>query len=197
MRFGCKQGCALGVLVLIGAVIYFAWSWRARMQPRLGEDFTKLTPAQKSQRRAEAQQLDSQVRDLAEAAKRHERKPFSIQVTEAQLNTLLQDRLDTSKFPIRQLRAGLSPDRLALQGRILYKGFDATATLQGNITVRDNKLQFKSDTLAVDGFPVGSLKQKIDREVTQALNRLLQEAPGHVDNVSIGDGQMTISGVTN
>jgi hypothetical protein len=86
---------------------------------------------------------------------------------------------------------------LALQGRILYKGFDATATLQGNITVRDDKLQFKSDTFTVDGFPVGSLKQKIDHEVTQALNRLLQEAPGRVDSISIGDGQMTISGVTN
>ncbi len=197
MRFGCKQGCALGVLVLIGAGIYFAWSWQTRTQPRLGEDFTKLSPEQKTERRAEAQQLEGQVRDLAEAAKRHERKPFSIQVSEAQLNTLLQDRLDTSEFPIRQLRAGLSPNLLALQGRILYKGFDATATLQGNIIVQNNQLRFKSDSLTVDGFPVGSLKQKIDREVTQALNRLLQEAPGRVDSVTIGDGQMTISGVTN
>jgi HAMP domain-containing protein len=197
MRFGCKQGCAVGLLVIIGAAGYFVWSWQTRTQPRLGEDFTRLTPAQKSQRRAEAQQLEGQVRDLAEAAKRHERKPFSIQVSEAQLNTLLQDRLDTSKFPIRQLRAGLSPDLLSLQGRILYKGFDVTVTLQGNITVTGNRLQFKSDSLSVDGFPVGSLKQKIDREVTQALNRLLQEAPGRVENVTIGDGKMTISGVTN
>jgi hypothetical protein len=197
MRFGCKQGCALGVLIVIGAAGYLAWTWQTHTQPRLGEDFTKLTPAQKSQRRAETQRLEGQVRDLAEAAKRNERKPFSVQVSEAQLNTLLQDRLDTSQFPIRQLRAGLSPGQMSLQGRVLYKGFDVTVTLQGNITVRNNKLLFKSDTFAVDGFPVGSLKQRIDREITQALNRLLQETRGRVDDVTIGDRQMTISGVTN
>jgi predicted negative regulator of RcsB-dependent stress response len=68
MKSGCKQGCALLLLVIIGAGIYFAWSWQTRAQPRLGEDFTKLTPAQKTQRRAEAQQLGGQVRNLAEAA---------------------------------------------------------------------------------------------------------------------------------
>jgi hypothetical protein len=150
----------------------------------LGEDFTKLTPAQKTSAAPKHSSWKGSARSGG-SAKRHERKPFSIQVSEAQLNTLLQDRLDTSEFPIRQLRAGLSPDLLALQGRILYKGFDATATLQGNIIVQNNQLRFKSDSLTVDGFPVGSLKQKIDREVTQALNRLLQEAPGRVDSVTI------------
>jgi hypothetical protein len=47
-EIGCKQGCALEFLVLIGAGVYFAWSWQTRAQPRLGEDFTKLTPAQKT-----------------------------------------------------------------------------------------------------------------------------------------------------
>jgi hypothetical protein len=136
------------------------------------------------------------VRDLATAAREKQHKPFALTITEDQLNTLLHDRVDTKKTPLRDVRAGLSRGGLTLHGRVLYKGFDATAALQGDIEVRNNQLDYKTKSLTVDGFPVSALKDRIDREITQALNRALKDAPGRITDTEIGDGEMTISGVT-
>src|SRR4028118_1424910 len=99
MKFGCKQGCALFLLLIVAAIGYVGDTlWQARTPPQVGEDFRRLSVPQKIERRQATQKLEAQINELARAARRNERKPFSLQISEAQLNTLLQDRLDTSKF---------------------------------------------------------------------------------------------------
>jgi len=197
MKAGCKQGCALLVLPIVAGIGYVGYTlWQARTPAKVGEDFRRLSVPQKTERRQATQKLEAQIRDLSQAARRKEHKRFSLPISESQLNTILQDRLDTSKFPIRDLKAGLSPQRLTLQGRVLYKGIDAVATLSGNIVAKDNALRYESESLNVGGLPINALKAKVDKQVTKALNKLLEKAPGRIERVEIGDKSMTIQGVT-
>ncbi len=136
------------------------------------------------------------MQDLAKSARRKEHKPFALTITEQQLNTLLQDRLNTAKFPIREPRAGLSPERLALQGRVNYGGLDAVATLSGNIVVKDGELKYEAESLEVGGIPVPSLREKAQKSITRALRDWQKGAPGRIQSIVIADKKMTIEGVT-
>ncbi len=178
--------CLLGV----------AWMWRTSTRPRVGEDFTTLAPIEKEKRRAETKQLDAQIKDIRKSAQAKENKRFTLQISENQLNTLLQDRLDLSKFPITNLRAALDPNRLTLKGDASYRGFPAEARLAGNIEVQNGALAFKAESLEISGVPVSSLRDKAETEITKGLQKLLQEAPGKIDRVEIGDRTMTIEGIT-
>lgn len=190
---GCLTGALLGVIALCGLAVFLVW--RARTPP-IGEDFARLPLPEKQRRRAAARQLETQVQDLAKAARRKERKHFALAVSEQQLNTLLQDRLNTTKFPIREPRAGLSPGHLSLQGRVNYQGIDAVATLTGNIVVQDGELTYQAESLEVGGFPISSLRDKAQRGITRALRKWQKDAPGRIERVTIADKQMTIEGVT-
>src|SRR5688500_3921432 len=86
--------------VAVGALVFFL-IWRARTPPQVGMDFSQLPPEQQQQQREEVKQLEAQVSDIAASARRKEHKPFTLTVTEAHLNTILQDRLRTEKFAIR------------------------------------------------------------------------------------------------
>jgi hypothetical protein len=113
------------------------------------------------------------------------------------LNTILQDRLRTEKFAIRDLRAGLHPERLELQGQVEYKGVNVVATLGGNINVQDGQMVFKADYLKFGGLPAPSkIKEKVESETNKNLNKLLLNVPGRIDRVTIEEGRMSIAGVT-
>src|SRR3712207_3318004 len=114
-------GCMVGVIALCGLAVFLIW--RANTPPQVGEaiPFERLPPQEKQRRRVEAKKLVNQASDIAKAARRKERKAFQLTATEQQLSTLLQDNLRTGEFPIRNLKVGLDPDRLSLQGRVLYK----------------------------------------------------------------------------
>jgi hypothetical protein len=117
------SGCLLVVLLLAGVAAYYYW--RVSTAPRVGEaiPFAQLAPQEKERRRASAQKLTEDFGRVIQEAKRGENKKFVITANEEQLNTLLQDRLNTEKFPVRDLRVGLQFDLLLVQGRVLYKGF--------------------------------------------------------------------------
>ena len=118
---GCLAGC-LAVPVVLLLVGLYVWQ-RARTAPQVGENFATLSPQQKIERRASVQKLEDDVRQITRAAKNKEQQRFTLTVDEGQLNTLLQDKIDTSKFPIRDLRVGLQPNQLTLQGRIKLQSF--------------------------------------------------------------------------
>jgi hypothetical protein len=197
MRPRLAQGFLVGVIALCGLAIFLAFmAWRARTSPQVGEDFTRLTPQEQQQRRAAARPLTEQAGDIVRAARRKEQRPFALTASEQQLNTLLQDRVRVGNLPVRDLRVGLDAERLALQGRIIYKGIDATMTLTGNIAARDGKLHYEAEKLHVSGIPVSSLKKKVGRQVTEALNHWFEKAPGRIERVAIADKHLTIEGVT-
>lgn len=184
------------LIAVIGAGAFFVYKKVTPPQITNSVPFAQLSPQEKTRRRADAQKLTAQVEKVAREIKSGDRKTFRIQATEEQLNTLLQERLDTSKFPVRDLNVGLSPGELAMQGRILYQGIDTTATLTGNVQVKDGKLDFQAADVKVQGFSVGSLKGKAEKEITRALNQWSETMPGRLENVSVEDQKITIEGTT-
>ena len=191
---GCLAGClALPVILLLAGFFLYQ---RARTAPQVGENFSTLSPQQKIERRASAQKLQDDVRQIARAAKNNEKKRFTLTVDEGQLNTLLQDGIDTKKFPIRDLRVGLQPNQLILQGRVAVQSFDATVTISGALTAEDGAPHYEIDSLQFEGIPAGGLRKKAQKQVNKALKKWRQKMPGRIDNVVTETGKMTVSGQT-
>ncbi|HEX8833175.1 MAG TPA: LmeA family phospholipid-binding protein [Abditibacteriaceae bacterium] len=185
------------LLVILGGGLMAYTYYRANNAPHVGEDFARLAPAQQKERRVEAKQLQEQVKEIASASRRGEKKPFKLTASEAQLNTLLQDNLRGKNVPISNLRAGLTPGELALQGRVLYQGFDATVTMGGSIAVENNKLRYDVKSLQIGGFPApSSLRDKAEQQVSSRLNKWLAQTPGRIERVQIETGKLTIEGTT-
>lgn len=191
-KFGC-----LAILIVLGFAAYGAY--RAANPPRVGGvAFKELPPATQKARRVEAQKLVEQVEDVARAAKKNEKKPFTLTATEEQLNTLLQDRLKTEKFPIRDLRAGLSTDQMTLQGTVNYQGFDAPATMTGTLSAQGGTLQFSVDSLQIAGLPApGGWKEKAQKAVDGSLNKAFShDRNARIESVQIENGLLTVKGQT-
>lgn len=191
-RFGCF---ALVVVLGFGAL----FTYRALFPPRVGGPaFSQLPPQTQQARRADAQKLVEQVESVARAAKRDEKKTFTVTATEDQLNTLLQDRLKTENFPIRDLRVGLSPRTLTAQGTVNYQGFDVPATLEGALSAQNGELVFNINSLQLSGLPAPSAwKEKAGKAVGDGLRKALGGGQNaRIESVEIESGKLTISGRT-
>ena len=150
MKSRFVKGC-LGLILLIalgGGFLY----WRIRTPPKVAEDFKKLPEAEKKKRRGDAKELQDSVQDTVRKIKSGDKTPFKLVATENQLNTLLQDRINTDKFPIHDLRVGLDNEQLTLQGIAPYKGMETTVTMTGTITAENGKLNYKVDSLLLGGL---------------------------------------------
>lgn len=188
------KGC-LGVLLLIiigGGFIF----WRFKTPPTVGDDFTKLSPEQKQARRQDAQKLEEDFTDVVRRVKNGDTTPFRVAASEEQLNTLLQDKVRTEKFILRDLRVGLKTNELSLQGTMPYKGFDATMTLTGNVVAENGNIVFKADELLIGGLAKApdKWKKKIEKQVTKQLGKLLENADVNVTNATIENGSLIIEG---
>ena len=194
MKSPFAKGC-LGLFVLLFLGVGFLF-WRLKHPPIVGENFATLNPEQKKQRRQEAKKLEDQVSDVIRNVKNGDRSAFQIIATEQQLNTLLQDRIRTEKFIVKNLRTGLDSQKLTLQGDLPYKGLETTMTLSGSVSVQDSKVLFKTEGLLIGGLfeAPKSWKRKIETQVTSQLNKLLENANVNVTQVSIAEKQLVISG---
>lgn len=193
-----RNGCGWAALALV-VVAILAW-WRIRTPPSISGSvpFSQLAPPQQEERRMEAKKLTAQVDELALAARNRQQKPFELVITSEQLNTLLQDRLQSENFPIRDLSAGISPGLLSVQGQIDYKGFNGVVTISGDVQAQDGKLVYHVQSLQVGYLPAPSQwREKVETQITQKLNELLARAPGRIDRVSLEQDKMTLSGITN
>lgn len=191
-RFGC-----IALLIVLGFAAYGAYY--AANPPRVGGvAFKELPPETQKTRRDEAQKLVEQVEDVARAARKNQKKPFTLTATEEQLNTLLQDRLKTEKFPIRDLRAGLGNEQLTVQGTVNYQGFDAPATLRGTLAAQNGTLDFQVDSLQIAGFPApGEWKEKAQTSVDGSLKKAFgTNKNARIDSVKIETGLLTVKGQT-
>ncbi|HVF10824.1 MAG TPA: hypothetical protein VNA16_08480, partial [Abditibacteriaceae bacterium] len=71
------------------------------------------------------------------------------------------------------------------------------ATLGGGIGVQSGQMVFRADSLKFGGLPAPSkIKEKIETETNKNLNKLLLNAPGQINRVTIETGKMSIEGVT-
>ena len=134
---------------------------------------------------------------MVRKVKSGDRSPFRIVATEQQLNTLLQDRIRTEKFAIKNVRAGLDSKQLTLQGDVPYKGLETTATLAGNISAQNGKVLFKTESLLIGGLLEApkEWKSKIETQVTAQLNKLIEKANVNVTKASVEEKQLIIEGV--
>lgn len=189
-----KVGIVLLVLVLLGG---YAW-WRVRTPPVVGDDFARQAPAEQERRRGEARKLKTQFEELATAAREGKRQPFTLDISQEQLNTLLQDNIRAENAPVKDLRAGISQDGLAVQGEIKYEGFNAVVTMNGNIVVESGKLKYGIDSLQIGGLPAPkSLRRKAEDQMTERVNKYLARTPGTIESVDVQDGKLVIRGITN
>jgi hypothetical protein len=194
MKSPFAKGC-LGVLLLLilgGGFIF----WRFKTPPKVGENFKALSPQQKQTRRKDAKKLEEEAADVVRRVKRGDTTPFRLVASEQQLNTLFQDKLRTEKFAIRDLRVGLKPHELSLQGTVPYKGFNATLTLTGDVIAENGKIIFKANDLLIGGLARApdKWKKKIEKQVTKQLGKLLDNADVKVTNASVENGSLILEG---
>ena len=191
-RIGCLAGLVVLLLAAFGA-------YRTLFPARVGgAAFSQLPPQTQKARRVEAQKLVEKVEAIARDAHTNGKKTFEISASEEQLNTLLQDRLRTEKFPISDLRVGLTPGVLTLQGNVKYSGLEAPATLTGTLAAQNGTLVYTIDSLSVSGLPAPrKLKDKAQKAIEDSLQKAFsREKNARVETVEIGAGQLLIKGTT-
>ena len=194
MKSPFARGC-LGLFVILIAAAGYVF-WRVKNPPVVGDNFSVLTPEQKTQRRQSAKKLEDQVSDVVRKVKSGNRSPFRIVASEPDLNTLLQDRIRTEKFAIKNLRAGLDSNQLTLQGDVPYQGLETTATLVGNISAQNGKVLFKTESLLLGGLLEApkDWKSKIETQVTEQLNKLIEGAKVNVTKAAVENKKLIIEG---
>lgn len=194
MKSRTAKGCFVVVLLLAigGGFLY----WRATTPPRVAENFRELSPEEKQRRRENARRLEEEVQGVARDIRRGDKKPFQIVASEEQLNTLLQDRINTDKFPIRDLRAGLADGKLTLQGTVPYKGLETTATLSGNVSAQNGKVVYRIDSLLMGGLfqAPEKWKRKVEKEVGSQLNKLLEGQDIDMTRAAVENKQLVLEG---
>lgn len=189
-----KFGLILLLLIPLAALGFF-W-WRGQQNQVGGVAFKQLPAAQQQQRREHLAQVEDQVKEIHRKVKKNEKAPFELVITEDDLNTFLQDRIDTDKFPIRQPRAGFSPGQITIQGTAEYKGISAPASLSGTLKVENGAAVFQADSLSIQGFPApGSLKEKAEKEINKVA-RDLAENSVTLSEINIEQGKVTLRGTT-
>ncbi len=189
-----KFGLILLCLLPIAVISFF--NWRAQRAPVGGVAFKQLPAVEQEKRREHLAQVENQVKDLERKVKNNEKAPFELVVTEADLNTFLQDRINTDKFPIREPRAGFSPGQITVQGTADYKGFSAPASLSGTLKAENGQAAFHADSLTIQGFPApGSLKEKAEREINKVAQELTQDSV-NLETIAVEQGQVILRGTT-
>jgi hypothetical protein len=194
MKSSFAKGClGLVLLLIVGGGYLF---WRAKTPPTVGENFKTLPQEEQQRRRSDAKKLEEQTADIVRRVKSGDRKPFRLVATEQQLNTLLQDRIRTDKFALKDLRVGLKSKQLSLQGTVPYKGLETTATLTGDISAQNGRVKFDADKLLIGGLfeAPGDWKGKVEQQVDNQLNKLLSNAKVNITNAAVEDGQLVLEG---
>jgi hypothetical protein len=190
-----SAGCLWALVALFACVAFL--TWRLTQTPQVGEDFAHLSPQLKAERRSEVRRLEDQIKDIGRAAHARRRQAFALVISEAQLNTLLQDNLRTDKSPLRDLRVGLNPGELVLQARLVYNGFDTTATARAALLLAAGRVRCDVTSLHIGGLPAPAAWQdKLEEPVTRVLNQQLAKAPGTLTGIELGSKTLTLRGRT-
>ena len=182
------------VLLFVGGFV----AYRSFSAPAPVPQLSSLPPKEQAQRRAEAQQLTTAVDEIARAAKKGERRDFTLSATQDQLNTLLQDKLDIKNAPVSDLSAQLQPGQIILSGRAKTNGLSVPAVITGDLKARDGGLVLEINSLKLGGFKApGKVKQQAQKAASDALEKALSGGQKlRFGEVKIEREKLTVSGQT-
>lgn len=188
MKWLITAGIVIAVLLIV---------WKIRTPPRVGGEVIAQLPAQvQVERRTEARKITDQVNVIARQSGQSARAPFTLVITQQQLNTLMQDGAANAKSPIKEMRAEITSDHLNFQGTVLYSGMNVVATLSGAPRVEAGKLVYRADSLLMGGVSApDNIRINSEKTATTQLN-LLIDWRATVNSVTVQAGQLTIEGVT-
>ena len=192
-----KRFLPVFLLLAIGGGAF--WWLQNQRAPRVRvTPLAQLSPQEQTKRRAQAQSVVEQVKTIARDAKSGQNKPFELVLTQDELNTLVQDRLQTKNLPLSNPRVGLQNGQLVFEADGNYKGVQAPVSANGTVSAQNGDVAFQIESLSLGGFPApGGWKEKAQRAVSDGLKKALEEkGSAQIESVEIGQGTMTIKGRT-
>jgi hypothetical protein len=193
-KLACGCGFLVALLFLVAGFIF----WRLSMPPQQIASSVPTSPEQRAQQQAAVQQLRSQIETIHQQARKNERAPFTLHITETQLNGLLAKGVEKgSDFDVQNLAVKLDPNLLTLQGTANYHGAPVSLTLTGDLTLEDSKIQFNANSLWLGPFSAPSKwRKKAAKFVTKQINQVVSKDASHLDTVEIKSGEIVVTGVT-
>ena len=188
-------GLLVGVALCVGAYLWFQSAHAPRVQV---VSLSSLPPQEQHQKRVEAKKVEEQVRAIARDAKTSEKKSFQLVVTQDQLNTLIQERLQTKNLPIANPRVGLQNGQLVFEADATYKGIEAPVSATGTVQAQNGDIAFTLQSLSLGMFPTpNGWKEKAQKAIDDGLKKALKEkGSARIESVGIGDGNLTLKGTT-
>lgn len=194
-----KLACGCGILLaLVLSVTAFIF-WRLSMPPQQIASSVPTSPEQRAEQKAAVQQLRNQIDTIHDQARKKERAPFTLRITETQLNGLLAKGVEKgSDFDVKNLAVKLEPSLLTLQGTANYHGAPVSLTLTGDLTLDDsNDIQFNAKSLWLGPFSApDEWRQNAAKFVTKQINKVVSKDASHLDTVEIKAGEIVVTGVT-
>lgn len=168
------------------------------MPPQQLTSSIPTSPEQRTQQKAAVQQLRDQIETIHNQARKNEHMPFTLRITETQLNGLLAKGVEKgSDFDVQNLAVKLDPNLLTLQGTANYHGAPVSLTLTGDLTLVDSKIQFNAKSLWLGPFSApGKWRNKAAKFVTKQINQVVSKDTSRLDTLKIESGEVVITGVT-
>jgi hypothetical protein len=193
-KLACGCGFLIALLILCAAFIF----WRLSIPPKQLASSIPTSPEQRAQQQAAVQQLRDQIDTIHNEARKKNHTPFTLRITETQLNGLLAKGVEKgSKFDVQNLAVQLQPNLMTLQGTANYHGAPVSLTLTGNLILQDSQIQFDAKTLWLGPFPAPSeWRKKASAFVTKQINKAVSKDASRLDTVEIKSGEVVITGVT-
>lgn len=185
-------------LVLLIVVLGIGFGLYRALNPSRPAPFASLPAPEQQKRRADAQTLVQKVETIARDAKSGAKSDFTLEISDAQLNTLLQDRIQTKNLPIRDLSAALELGTVVLNGNGDYKGFSAPVQMRGTLVAQNGNAVFNVDSLTVASVSAPEKwKAQTEKAVAEGFSKIINAQNGvRVDSIAIETGKMTIKGQT-
>lgn len=194
-----KLACGCGILVaLLFLVVAFIF-WRLSMPPQQIASSVPTSPEQRAEQKVAVQQLRDDIETIHDQARKKERAPFTLHITETQLNGLLAKGVEKgSDFDVQNLAVKLDSNLLTLQGTANYHGAPVSLTLTGDLTLDDsNNIQFNAKSLWLGPFSApDEWRNKAATFVTKQINQVVSKDASRLDTVEIKAGEIVIVGVT-
>lgn len=192
LAYGC--GFLILLLILCTAFIF----WRLSIPPKQLPSSSPTSPQQRAEQQAAVKKLQDQVEAIHNDASNKSHAPFTLRITETQLNALLAQGVEKgSKYEIKNLAVQLQPNLLTLQGTADYHGMLVSLTLIGSLALQDSQIQFNAKSLWLGPFPAPSKwRDKTSAFVSKQINRVVSKDASHLNTLEIKSGELIITGVT-
>jgi hypothetical protein len=132
------------------------------------------------------------------SAPRLSHRPVTTTLSQAEVNALVVEQLQQNpNFPLRNPYIVLKPDHVLLIGDYDVSFVTMTVTTDMTVSVDNGVPKVHVQSIQADGVDVpASVSDSLNQQIAQQTQSSLSDYPFTVQQISIGDGTMTVSGVT-